>query len=90
MYMWIHKWHSHVYAVQTTDVSQLFGIDWDAPLPTDDDTQIVSILVPTNPLSEEQFTEFQVTLPPVTQDSDYGLARYLDCVRYVQLRLTNV
>lgn len=68
---------------------QLYGIDWDAPLPTDDDVQIVSVPTLTNPLSEEQFTDLQVTLPPAIQDSDYGLSLYLDCVRYVQLRLTN-
>ena len=79
--------HIHIYTMQTTAEFQLYGIDWDAFLPTDDDVQIVSVPMPTNPLTEEQFTDLQVTLPPVIQDSDYGLTQYFDCVRYVLLKL---
>ena len=73
--------------------SKYTGIDWDAPLPTDysdnDDTQTVSVEAPLNPLTEEQYSELQATLPPVVHDSagDYGITLYLDCVRFVQIRL---
>lgn len=79
-----------IYVTQAS--TELHGIDWDAPLATDyseDDIQTVSVEAPLNPLTEEQYSELQTTLPPVIRDSssDYGLTLFLDCIRFVQIRL---
>lgn len=75
----------HIY-MQTSAELELYGVDWDAPLPAaDEDIQIVSVPTVNNPLSEEEYSELQATLPPNVQDSDYGLTQYF--LRFVQLRV---
>ena len=43
---------------------ELHGIDWDAPLPTEQDSgdniELVGVTAPVNPLSEEQYAELQM------------------------------
>ena len=36
-----------------------YGIDWDAPLPTGNEAESVSVPDIANPLTEEEFTELQ-------------------------------
>ena len=64
------------------------GIDWDAPLPTEhesDDIEKGQVSAPLNPLTEEQYSELQMSLPAVTDYSadDYGLTLYMDWVHFV-------
>lgn len=63
---------------------ELFGIDWDAPLPTVED-EVESVNVPEvhNPLTVEQFAELQVTVLPSSDDSDYGIAYYIEVVDFI-------
>lgn len=69
-------------------MAELFGIDWDAPLPTDDD-EVESIIAPDipNPLTVAQFVELQATVHPSTSNSNYGLDYYIEVVRYSQSRV---
>ena len=52
-------------------------------------TELVRVAAPMNPLSEEHYSELQTTLPVVLDHSvdDYGLTFYMDCVRFVQMRV---
>ena len=68
--------------------SELFGIDWDAPLPTHDDV-VDQVSIPTidNPLTVEQFTELQATVHPSADDSDYGISYYMEVVHFILSRV---
>ena len=76
------------------DSTHLYGIDWDAPLPTEHETdesdiERVRVSAPLNPLTEEQYSELQMRLPAMTDYSadDYRFSLYMDCVHFVQLRM---
>ena len=41
-----------------------FRIDWNGPLPTDEDVEIVQVMLTRNPLDEMDYTELQQTIDP--------------------------
>ena len=64
-----------------------FGIDWDAPLPTGDEAESVSVPDIVNPLTGEEFTELQATISPSTDDDNYGVDVYTAVVHFIQSRI---
>lgn len=64
----------------------MFGIDWDAPLATDNDVERVSVPAIDCPLTPEDLLELQtsVPLPIVYDDYDYGIGYYMESVRFIE------
>ena len=66
---------------------QLYGIDWDAPLPTG--SKEASVIVPDilNPLAAEQLGELEAISQPTTTDSNYGISYFMQVVQFIEQRI---
>ena len=79
--------HSVVCCMQES--AELYGIDWDAPLPIGaDDLQVVEVPDIPNPLTDEHYMELQTNIHPTSADSDYGVRQYLNVLDFVQSKVT--
>ena len=67
---------------------QLYGIDWDAPLPTGSE-EAECVIVPDilNPLAAEQFGELEAIPQPTATDSDYGIRYFMQVVQFIEQRI---
>lgn len=64
------------------DISH-YGIDWNAPLSTDDDIEAVEVPATRNPLTLSEFAQLQQTIDPSLPTDDYGVNQYLMTVDFV-------
>ena len=60
------------------------GIDWDGPLPTEDDVEAVEVIQTHNPLNDDDFMQLQLTVDPNQNSSNFGIDLYLDTLNFVQ------
>ena len=61
----------------------LYGIDWDAPLSTDNDADMVEVPEVHNPLSETDYTELCETIDPLSATDNHGIDHYINAVQFV-------
>ena len=64
-----------------------FGIDWNGPLPTDEDVEIVQVVLTRNPLDEIDYTELQQTIDPCQFSPNYGVDLYLATLNFVSHKI---
>lgn len=61
-----------------------YGIDWDGPLPDEnDDYAQVEVPETRNPLSEDNFHELVQTIDPLSASESYGADIYLSVVSFL-------
>ena len=65
----------------------MFGIDWDGPLPSDVDSDEVSVPSITVGLSPTDMDELIHTINPLDECDDYGINLYMQCVLFVSNKL---
>ena len=67
------------------DEYQLYGIDWDGPLPQGEEMDVDSVEVPETacPLSQEHFNELVATINPLRESNTYGIDIYLETLEFV-------
>ena len=63
---------------------QLFGIDWDGPLPLEEEE--VRVVVPECPcpLTDVQLDELSTIVSPLSSSTNYGIDLYQSVVQYVE------
>lgn len=67
---------------------RLYGIDWDAPLATDDDVvDAVEVSDIPNPLSSHDYAQLCQTIDPTAHSESYGVDEYIAAVQFVQRRI---
>ena len=66
--------------------SNLYGVDWDGPLPMDDGD---SVVVPTTsvPLCEDNMQQLASQINPLAVSYDFGIDLYLECLQLIHSRL---
>ena len=65
-----------------------YGIDWNAPLTTDDDDANAVIVPPTVcPLSQSDFADLCQIVNPSIDLGDHGISQYLAVVNFTMSRL---
>ena len=62
-----------------------YGIDWDGPLPDENDDDFAQVEVPEtrNPLSEDNFRELVQSIDPLSPSESYGADIYLSVVSFI-------
>ena len=62
-----------------------YGIDWDGPLPDENDDDYAQVEVPEtrNPLSEDNFHELVWSIDPLSASESYGTDIYLSVVSFI-------
>lgn len=68
--------------------SILYGIDWNGPLPDDDDVEVVEVTSTANPLSERDFIQLQSTVSPIDNSDCQGVDLYIRTLEFVRQKLT--
>jgi hypothetical protein len=63
------------------------GIDWNAPMSTDNDVEAVEIPATQNPLSLSDFAQLQETIDPFLPSDDHGICQYLMTVHFVESKV---
>lgn len=73
-----------IFSFQEQDL-QLYGIDWDAPMSTDNGS-VESVAVPgiPNPLSSANYSLLCQTIDPTSPSESYGVEEYIATVRFVE------
>ena len=64
-----------------------YGIDWDAPLSTEDDLQAVHMNRINNPLTEDDFIQLCELVNPCTDDGNHGIFHYLTTLSFTENKL---
>ena len=88
--LWIQGMALYQETMQLLSVpdTALYGVDWDAPMGTDDDAAGVEVPELTNPLSAADYTELQRLINPLADTDGHGVDEYLATVRFVQSKVT--
>ena len=61
--------------------AQSHGIDWDGPLPQEEnDAEQVDVPHGDSPLTEEQYRQLEANILPLAGSSNYGIYIFLTCV----------
>lgn len=69
----------------------LYGIDWDAPLGTEegtDEADAVDVSRTINPLTSSDYIELQQFIDPTSDSGNYGIDQYFMVVRFVERKLS--
>ena len=77
MYIYIY-----IYIIKEID-SRLYGIDWDAPLATDEDVEVVEVPGIPNPLSSSDYADLCQAIDPTAHSESYGVDEYITTVQFV-------
>lgn len=56
----------------------LYGVDWDAPLTSDDDAEAVEVPATINPLTSRDYLELQQSVDPTVGSDSHGVDHYLN------------
>ena len=66
---------------------QLYGIDWDGPLSTEEDMTQEQVNVPLveSPLTDDDFLELSQTISPLAPSVNYGIDLYLTTLHFISL-----
>ena len=64
----------------------LYGVDWDGPLPLDEDN---AVIVPSTlaPLPEEEMEQLTSQVNPLAISNEFGIDLYLECLQFIQSKL---
>lgn len=65
-----------------------YGIDWNAPLQTDDGVEAVEIPATENPLTSTDYTQLQQLINPSTDPDNHGITQYLLATDFVQQKVS--
>jgi hypothetical protein len=81
--------HYCVFYVVSQDEFQQYGIDWDGPVPAEDDMDVDAVQVPetTCPLSQEHLDELVATIDPLRESNSYGIDIYLETMEFVNTHI---
>lgn len=60
----------------------LYGIDWNGPIPEEDDNQI-DVPEVRNPLQDQDFQRLQAVIHPLAQSDCFGVDIYLQVLEFV-------
>ena len=61
------------------------GIDWDGPLPQEEnDADQVDVPPCDSPLTEEQYRQLQANISPLAESSNYGINLVLDSLTFIE------
>lgn len=71
------------------DDAQLYGVDWNGPIPLDDDAEQVEVPFTDIPLSESDYSELVETISPQNEDGNYGIGVYSCVLSFVESRPHN-
>ena len=67
----------------------LFGIDWNGPIPLlDDDTNVIEVVQTTNPLPQTDFQELQATVSPLTESDCQGVDLFIKTLEFIYHKLS--
>jgi hypothetical protein len=61
-----------------------YGIDWDGPIPIDNEIEQVNIDPINNILSNLQLNNLQNIVNPLAEDGNYGINLYLNTLEFIQ------
>lgn len=65
--------------------AQGHGIDWEGPLPQEENEADQVEVPPCEcPLTEEQYRQLQDNIPPLAESPNYGIDLYLDCLSFIE------
>ena len=64
-----------------------YGVDWNGPLPTDDDAERVVVPDISIKLDDEEYAELQETIDPKAFSTDYGIDLYLATMNFIDNKL---
>ena len=65
-----------------------YGIDWNAPLGTDDDIDAVETPSTENPLTPTDYTQLQQVINPSSNSDNHGIDHYLLAVDFVEHKVS--
>ena len=71
--------------------AQLYGIDWDGPMPDFEDEEVDHVTVPEClcPISPDDYDELEQTISPSATSSNYGIDLYSSAVAFVEEKLSS-
>ena len=65
----------------------MYGIDWNAPLTTDD-AEVVEVPETTCPLTQSDFSELCRLIDPASASDNYGMDQYLGAVHFTERKIS--
>ena len=65
-----------------------YGIDWNAPLGTDEDADAVELPTTRNPLTVTDYVQLQQVIDPYSNSDDHGIDQYLLAVDFVEHKVS--
>ena len=65
----------------------MHGIDWNGPLPDEEDAEVVCIPSIENPLSNDQYAELCSSISPYGDSDCFGVDLYIKVVEFVCQKL---
>lgn len=66
----------------------LYGIDWNAPLGTDEEPEAVEIPPTRSPLTRSDYAQLQQLIDPALDSGHHGIEQYLTAVRFVESKVS--
>lgn len=67
--------------------SHLLGIDWNAPMGSDEDADVVEIPATCNPLTPD-FAQLQLLVDPLSDSDSHEIDQYLTAVTFTQNKVS--
>ena len=62
----------------------MYGMDWDAPLISDDDAEAVEVPATLHPLTSQDYAELQQAIDPISESDSQGIDHYCNTVHFVE------
>ncbi len=66
----------------------MYGIDWNGPVPLEEDLETVDVPVVESPLSNEDFAELSTMTSPYHDSDCFGADLYLNVIKFVCEKLS--
>ena len=66
----------------------LYGIDWDAPLGTDEGADAVEVPATPNPLTPADYSQLCQLVDPASDSDNHGINHYLAAVHFTQHKVS--
>ena len=65
----------------------LFGIDWNGPIPDEEEAAIVDVPSVNMPLSDQDYTELLTTFSPSADSEAFGMDNFFNVLHFVCQKL---
>lgn len=68
---------------------EMFGIDWDGPLPDITCDSHVEVPLVESPLTDSEYTELCEQINPIADSEEHGMDIYINCLEFIRSKLNS-